>query len=214
MSEADIPTTDILEAALEAFAEHGYAGTSVREIARSLGGSHNLIPNRIGSKEQLWYAAVDHGAAQQYAGLATTFADQTLDSDFARLQALVARFIEVNLQKPALLRVIAQESMTPGPRLDHLFDEWIEPVRLFGVELLTNLRGSGEVIVDSVGLVYFFMAFGGAGAAAFPALATRFGAAVAADDPEAISRMGADAAALLFNGLLSRKQVPDPEDPR
>lgn len=208
VATGDIPTADILDAAIEAFAEHGYGGTSVREVARSLGGSHNLIPNRIGSKEALWYAAVDHAARSQYAALAMTFtdrADQTdLTDPFERLEALVARFIEANLLHPALVQVIAQESKTPGPRLDHLFDRWIEPVRLFGVDLLTQLRGAGDVIVDSVGLVYFSMTFGGAAPAAFPALAARFGAAVDPSDAEAVRRYSDDAAALLFRGLLAR----------
>ena len=168
----DIPTSDILEVAIDTFAEHGYAGTSVREIARSLGGSHNLIPQRIGSKEQLWYTAVDHAARQQYAALAMTFADRPESEEpmdpFERLEALVARFIEANLYRPALLRIIGQEARTPGPRLDHLFERWIEPVHVFGVDLLAPLREGGVVTVDSVGLVFFSMSFGGGGPAAFP----------------------------------------------
>ncbi len=51
----------LLETALQSFGENGYDGASVREIARRLEVSHNLIPQRFGSKENLWYAAVDHG---------------------------------------------------------------------------------------------------------------------------------------------------------
>ena len=38
----------------------------VREIARRLDVSHNLIPQRFGSKEDLWYAAVDHGLGRAH----------------------------------------------------------------------------------------------------------------------------------------------------
>ena len=51
----------MLEAALVSFAELGYEGTSVRDLCRQLGVSHNLIHQRFGSKDDLWYAAVDHG---------------------------------------------------------------------------------------------------------------------------------------------------------
>ena len=51
-----ISDATILDAALNAFAERGFAGTSMREVARELGISHNLIPQRLGSKEQVWYA--------------------------------------------------------------------------------------------------------------------------------------------------------------
>ena len=52
---------DLLDLALDAFADGGYEGTSVRELCRRLGVSHNLVHERYGSKEQLWYAAIDHG---------------------------------------------------------------------------------------------------------------------------------------------------------
>ena len=51
---------EIRDAALRVFAEHGYEGTSMRELARELGVSHNLIPQRLGSKEQLWYLSLIH----------------------------------------------------------------------------------------------------------------------------------------------------------
>jgi AcrR family transcriptional regulator len=205
MSELEIPTTEILEAALVAFAEEGYSGTSVRELARSLGASHNLIPNRIGSKDDLWYAAVGHAVAQLFAALATTFADDTYESDLDRLRAVMTRFIEANVARPALSRVIAQEAATPGPRLDHLYDKWIRPISTFGEDMLGRLREAGEVSVDSVGLVFLFMVFGGGGPGAFPALADRFGAGVDRDDPEAVRAYAETAAGFMFDGLLARR---------
>jgi AcrR family transcriptional regulator len=205
VTELEISTTDILQAALVAFAEEGYTGTSVREVARSLGGSHNLIPNRIGSKDDLWYAAIDYGVARLFAALATTFADDSYGSDLERLRAVMTRFIEANVARPALSRVIAQESATPGPRLDHLYDRWIEPVRLFGEEMLGRLRASGEVNVDSVGLVFLFMVFGGGGPGAFPALADRFGAGVDRNDAKAVRAYAETAADFMFDGLLARR---------
>ena len=50
----------LLDLALDAFADGGYEGTSVRELCRRLGVSHNLVHERYGSKELLWYAAIDH----------------------------------------------------------------------------------------------------------------------------------------------------------
>jgi TetR/AcrR family transcriptional regulator len=53
----------LLQAALDAFAETGYDGTSVRELSRRLGVSHALLTARFGSKEGLWFAAMEHGLA-------------------------------------------------------------------------------------------------------------------------------------------------------
>jgi AcrR family transcriptional regulator len=48
----------VLAAAREAFSERGYAGTTLREIARRAGVSHGLIRQQFSSKEQLFLAAV------------------------------------------------------------------------------------------------------------------------------------------------------------
>lgn len=50
--------TAILAAARAAFGEHGYAGATVRDIARRAGVTHGLVMLHFTSKEQLFLAAV------------------------------------------------------------------------------------------------------------------------------------------------------------
>jgi len=193
----------LLGAALEAFAAQGFAGTSVREIARQVGVSHNLIPQRFGSKDRLWYAAVDHGfGSLLHEMLPVVLEDQT--DDVNRLRSWMIRFVEANAARPSLLRIINQEAVSPGPRFDYLFDHYIEPVRLAGEVFLTDLYARGEVTTTAVDLVYFFMIHGAGGPTAFPALADRFAAAVAPDDPVAVRRHAIDAVDLLIEGLRAR----------
>lgn len=199
---ASIETEEILEAALSTFAEKGFDGTSVRDIARRLGGSHNLIRVRIGTKEQLWYAAVDHGFAQLFASLATAFDVGTYESDLERYRAVVTRFVEANANRPALSRIIAQEAQTDGPRIEHLYQAWIRPFAAFGAIALPPLRERGLVRNDSVPLMYFFMTFGAGGAAAYPALARLLGGEVAPDDPGSARRHAEEAVEFMFDGLL------------
>jgi AcrR family transcriptional regulator len=200
-----IPTAELLDAALDAFAERGFDGTSVRELARGLGVSHNLIPQRIGTKEQLWQAAVDHGFAQIALALAeiVTGPLPAPGDDVATLRAVVVRFIEAMGSHPALLRIIQTEAAAPGPRFDYLFDTYIDPVRIFGADLMARLREAGRLRTDSVGLMYFFMTHGAGGPLALPAMATRFGLDVDPDDPEALRRHAEAAADLLFDGLVN-----------
>jgi len=49
----------ILDAALDAFAEHGYRGTSVRTIAAAAGANVAAINYHWGSKERLWTAVCE-----------------------------------------------------------------------------------------------------------------------------------------------------------
>jgi len=199
-----LPTELLLVAALDAFAERGFEGTSVRELARDLGVSHNLIPQRIGSKEDLWRAAVDHGFGHLMMAMTTTFDEGLPEDDLGRLRALVQRFVEANAARPALLRIISQEAVAPGPRFDYLYDNYIDPVRVFGADLMRRLQASGELRTDSVALMYFFMTHGAGGPLALPALAQRFGDVVDPNDPDAVRRHATEAVAVLFEGLRAR----------
>lgn len=200
--EAGPSDREVLEAALDAFAERGFDGTSVREIARGLGVSHNLLPQRFGSKERLWYAAVDRAFGALLDDLLAVLEDPP-PSDLERLRATIVRFVEANAARPALLRVIHQEAATPGPRLDHLFTRYIDPVRRLGDRWLKDLDRRGEVRTTSVGLVYFMMTHGAGGAVAFPALASLFGDAVDPGDPEAVRRHAEATVDVLFGGIAT-----------
>ena len=197
-----LSTERLLEVALDAFAARGFDGTSVREVARTLDVSHNLIPQRIGSKEELWRAAVGQGFARLAVDLAGALEDDPGD-DLVRLRAVVVRFVEVNAARPALLRVVQREAAAPGPRFDHLVEHYIDPVRLFGADLMARLAASGRLRTDSVALMYFFMTHGACGPAMLPAMAARFGYTVDRDDPVAVRRHAEAAVDLLFGGLVA-----------
>jgi TetR/AcrR family transcriptional regulator len=192
----------LLDAALEAFAEHGYDGTSVRELARALGVSHNLIPQRVGTKAELWRSAVDHGFGQLALVFASEMQDDFGDDDLGRLRAIVVRFVEANAARPALLRIITQEASSQGPRFDYLFDTYIDPFRIFGADLMSRLAASGKLRTDSVALMYFFMTHGAGGPLAMPAIAQRFGNAVDPSDPAAVRDHARRAVDVLFDGLV------------
>ena len=51
---------DILNAALKCFAESGFEGTSIADIARAAGVGHPLVHYHFGSKDALWREAVVH----------------------------------------------------------------------------------------------------------------------------------------------------------
>lgn len=196
-------TEQLLDRALDMFAERGFEAMSVRELAREVGVSHNLIPQRLGSKEQLWFAAVDRGFGALAVALAQVIADQgdELD-DAARLRTLLVTFVEANALRPALLRIISQEAVAPGPRLDHIFDNYIAPVRDFGAELLTRLESEGKVRTNSVGVLYFLLTHGAGGPFALPGLAQRLGTAPDPHTPSAIRAYAEEVGELLFRGLF------------
>src|SRR5882762_8170990 len=90
--DAPVALDDILAAALRAFARHGYEGVSVRTLNRELGVSHNLIHQRFGSKDTLWYAAVDRAFGDLVGEVATSF-DPTLTDPLDQLNHAIRRFL-------------------------------------------------------------------------------------------------------------------------
>jgi len=193
----------LLETALQSFGENGYDGASVREIARRLAVSHNLIPQRFGSKEALWYAAVDHGFGRLEQDLLREA--KALGSDeLLVLRGLILCFIEINALHPSLLQIINQEASQPGPRLDYLFKTYIKPVRDFGDSWLTRLADEGRINPVSVTLLYFLMTHGAGGLFALPALTKRLRRGVANNNRESIRAQAESAVKIIFDGVLPR----------
>lgn len=191
---------ELLDLALTAFADLGYEGASVRDLCRRLGVSHNLIHQRFGSKERLWFAAVDHGFGLLLAALAEA-AMAAPDDDLARLRAVLVRFVEVTATSPALLRILNQEAVSASERLDHLFDRYVGPASELTASVLRRLEADGRVRRVDPGPFHFLMANGVAGPLVYPALAARFGRTVDLTRPADVRHYAESVVDLLLDGL-------------
>lgn len=84
---------DLLDAALDTFAEFGYQTASIEEICRRAGYSRGAFYSNYGSREELFFALYDVQTARvidRYAELATTIATDRLTlEDIAELAARV-----------------------------------------------------------------------------------------------------------------------------
>ncbi len=141
----DIPAeAEILARGLAAFAELGYDGASVRELARRLGVSHNFINDRYGSKAQFWRAVIDRSLTAQVARLQALLSVSDED-DLARLRNLVHAFHQANVAEPDLPRILQYESIRGGERLEYVFQHYLVPVRDAVAPLVQSLVEQGRV---------------------------------------------------------------------
>lgn len=141
---------EILDAALEAFAEAGFGAMSVRELTRQLGVSHNLVHHHFGSKLDLWRAALDHGVGST-ANELTEVLSQSVGSPRSRhvLHEALERAIDLLTRRPEIARIFADESARPGPRLDYLYEKYLGPMVELLSRFLNESRAYGVRDVDS-----------------------------------------------------------------
>jgi len=180
----------LFDRALDAFAELGYDGASLRAICRELDVSHNLINKRFGTKEALWYAAIDYGFRQVVAELRAGYQEGG-DDPREQLRSSMVRFVTFTAKRPALIRILHQESARPGPRYQYLFDRYVAPINRVGLLALEQLQREGKVRSGPISTAYFFLTTYGLGVmASYPDAAAALGDDTA--DPGEVNTLGID----------------------
>jgi AcrR family transcriptional regulator len=201
------PNDDLLPLALEAFADLGYEGASMRALCRRLGVSHNLLHQRFGSKDRLWYAAVDHGFGSLASSLVVDSEADEVEDDLDRLRFLMIRWLEITAASPALAKIINQESATGGPRLDYMFDRYIGPVTRTVSRFLEKLAKEGRVRDLDAGTWHFLVVHGAGGPLSLRALAERFGSAPKTEDD--VHAYATSVVDVLLSGISTGDVGPD-----
>lgn len=145
MIEAGARRREIDEVASELFHAHGYAATSVRDIARALDIQGASLYAHVASKEDVLFAIVDRAAAAFEAAAATAEAETATADPVERLAALVEAHVDV---------------VTSDPRRASVFvTEWrhLSPVRRAGMAARRDgyERRFREVIADGVAVGAF-----------------------------------------------------------
>jgi AcrR family transcriptional regulator len=102
----------ILDAALELFAEKGYFGTSLRDIATQVGVRESAIYNYFTSKDALFIALLESACESRAEQLATVMAGPMSDvrAVIERLTALVLDYFSQRRQQ-LLFRVLTSDGM-------------------------------------------------------------------------------------------------------
>ncbi|GIH26297.1 putative transcriptional regulator, TetR [Acrocarpospora phusangensis] len=193
------PADQILAGALRMFADSGYDGASVAALNRELGVSHNLVHQRFGSKEKLWYATVDWAFGQVAAQLLPELDDVT-GGPLEQVRRIIRRFILVHAARPEILRLVTVESIADSPRLDYLYDRHVAPLLATMNAPLNRLVDEGLIAPVSVRTLHFLVAHGGAAPFSMPALARRIGTGDPMA-PDAIAEHADTVADLVLAGL-------------
>jgi AcrR family transcriptional regulator len=166
---------EILRAALHAFAEHGYDGMSLRTLNSEMGLSRGTINQRFGSKEQLWYAAVDHAFRRLTDDLNAELQRRTVpDDDLARVREGIRAFLIASVRRPELVRLMNQEGLHSTSRLDYIVTSFTLPALTPAWQALNRLADAGLVRRVPARMLLFLIAHGAAAPFTLGPLSDRF----------------------------------------
>jgi len=115
----------ILDTAEALFAERGFAGTAVRDIAAAVGLTAASLYNHFAGKEALYAAVLERGLRPVIDVLEDLASQEhgrdVLDATLGRAMAHLAR-------RPNVARLLYHEALTGAAHLVPLTREWIQPI--------------------------------------------------------------------------------------
>lgn len=144
----------LLDAAIEAFSENGFKGTSTRDIAERAGVHHPLITYHFKNKDQLWRAAADHLFGGLNRSLAKSFQENEGMTPKARMADMIHAYVRYARSQPALHKVMVQESSHPNSRLDWLIEEHLKPFFQATIGLIVELQNLGVAPAGDPALLF------------------------------------------------------------
>lgn len=124
-TKGELTRERILDAAEAIFAERGYDGTTLRDVAASVGLRNPSLYNHFDSKESL-YAAVLERDIGPVLKLLVQFVEQGRDS--AAAEEVIAGAMQALAERPGLARLVQHETLSGGQRLTPMLRNFIVPI--------------------------------------------------------------------------------------
>jgi len=134
----------ILDAAEQLFTDHGYAGTSIRNIANSAGVNPALVHYYFGNKHALLQTILERSIKPMTIALATL-----RDGKEASVENIVGLLISMASKQPNIPRLLAREVLLPGGEMQDYFIKNLAP-QLGGAlpALLQREKNAGKLRAD------------------------------------------------------------------
>jgi AcrR family transcriptional regulator len=121
----EVTAERILDAAEELFAERGYVGATLRDVAAQVGLRNPSLYNHFPNKESLYAAVLERGIGPVLAALSKFV--EAGEETYQDSSQVVARIMELLAQRPNLPRLILHETLSGGQRLTPMLRDWIAP---------------------------------------------------------------------------------------
>jgi AcrR family transcriptional regulator len=134
----------IMEAAEKLFAEQGFAGTSVRDIAEAANVNLAMISYYFGSKEKLMEAMFLHRGADFKLQLESILQNKNL-SPIQKVERLIEDYIEKIFKKQCFHKIMTREQMVSG---SSFITDQIHQLKQKNSALIKELINEGKKNID------------------------------------------------------------------
>jgi AcrR family transcriptional regulator len=158
-SDTGHPTRErILDAALDAFSQHGFDGATTRAIAAAASVNLGLLSYYFQGKEDLWRAAVNQAFEALREGLGDDLRNAQGLDDRARTALLIRRYVRFVARHPEFVRLMHEEGKRDSERMHWLVDNHVKPIYLALSQLIERAQGTGRLAdVDPLHLHYILV---------------------------------------------------------
>jgi AcrR family transcriptional regulator len=153
--KGELTAERILDAAEELFAERGYAGTSLRDVATAVGIRIPSLYNHFESKEALYGAVLERDLRPVLSALSDYAVPGRDGGDPPR--KLVEAVMRVTAAHPRLPSLIQHETLTGGEHLSPALRSWMVPLFARGGELVEVGPGGSRWDRDELSLLVLAM---------------------------------------------------------
>ena len=187
--------SDIVAAALEAIAEVGYAGLSMRGVARSIGASLATVQRHFATKDELWQGAIDD--------FLDGFAETPLAMSGDSLDQAIEQLLGRGSEHPGLIAALVADR-APGnvERWEYIADR-IAARHDDALAFIAALKDTGAVRDVNAHALLMLLNLG-VGAISGASIAAREVYGFDLEDPGARSRLAQALADILRLGLVAR----------
>lgn len=157
-NRAKLTRSQIIEAATSAFAQHGFNGTTTRDIAHQARVRHASVLYHFESKLGVWQAVMRHvldGFSQPFSARLEALHDV---DDIMKLRLLQADFIRTSATRPELHWLMSHEAGGGGERVNWLLENFLGREVATFTNLIRSAQAAGRYAPgDPLHLHYAFV---------------------------------------------------------
>ena len=142
-SKGELTAERILDAAEVLFAEKGYAGTTLRDVAASVGIRIPSLYNHFPSKDSLYVAVLERVTGPVVELLSGLVAPPP-ESDDRDTQRVIEEIMDLLSKQPTLPRLLQHETLTGGQRLTPMLRTAFAPIFSKASEVVAAREDTGR----------------------------------------------------------------------